>query len=158
MNKRKFHLAFLENCTYKKQKKSIKNQRNFYSNTVVKLFANSVSVHSKIWFLRFSYSLVKLDIFQIKKSLTYDQKKHHERKHSKMSIISVNILKKTIFFFFWHNMLKSILCPNCVMKYICFLLKCHNGWWHIFQVGQFRSPCFSQFFLTCFSNNAKMLV
>ena len=28
------------------------------------------------------YSLVKLHIFQIKKSLTHDQKEHHGREHS----------------------------------------------------------------------------
>ena len=41
-------LAFLENCVDKKQKKSIKDQRNFCSNTFFKVFANSVSAHSKI--------------------------------------------------------------------------------------------------------------
>ena len=39
--------AFLENCTHKKEKKSIKNQRNC-SNTFFKVFAKSVNVHSKI--------------------------------------------------------------------------------------------------------------
>ena len=50
-----FQLAFLENCLYKKQKKSKKDQRNFCSNTFLKVFANSVSAHFKIWCLRFSY-------------------------------------------------------------------------------------------------------
>ena len=40
-----FQLAFLENCLYKKQKKSKKDQRNFCSNTFLKVFANSVSAH-----------------------------------------------------------------------------------------------------------------
>ena len=39
-----FQLTFLENCVYKKKKKSIKDQKNFYSNTFFKVFANSVSV------------------------------------------------------------------------------------------------------------------
>ena len=43
-----FQFAFLEDCVYKKQKKSIKDQRNFCSNTFFKVLANSVSVHSKI--------------------------------------------------------------------------------------------------------------
>ena len=50
-----FQLGFLENCVYKKEKKSIKDQRNFCSNIFFKVFSNSVSVHSKIWFSRFSY-------------------------------------------------------------------------------------------------------
>ena len=43
-----FQFAFLENCVYKKQKKSIKDQRNFCSNTFFNVFANFVSAHSKI--------------------------------------------------------------------------------------------------------------
>ena len=35
-----FHFAFLENCVYEKQKKSIKDQRHFCSNTFFKVFAN----------------------------------------------------------------------------------------------------------------------
>ena len=53
-----FQLTFLENflgnSMYKKQKKSIKDQRSFYSNTFFNVFANSVSAHSKIC-SRFSY-------------------------------------------------------------------------------------------------------
>ena len=52
-----FQPCFLENCVYKKEKKSIKDQRNFCSNIFFKVFANPVSVHFKIWFSRFSYSL-----------------------------------------------------------------------------------------------------
>ena len=44
-----FQLAFLENCVYKNQKKSIKDERNFCSNTFLKVFANFVSAHSKIY-------------------------------------------------------------------------------------------------------------
>ena len=36
-----FQLTFLENCVYKIQKKSIKDQRNFCSNMLFKVFANS---------------------------------------------------------------------------------------------------------------------
>ena len=44
-----FQFAFLENCViYKKQKKSIKDQRNFCSNAFFKVFANFVSAHSKM--------------------------------------------------------------------------------------------------------------
>ena len=43
-----FQLAFLENCEYKKQKKSIKDQKNFCLNMFYKVFANSGSAHSKI--------------------------------------------------------------------------------------------------------------
>ena len=50
-----FHFAILENCLYEKQKKSIKDQRNFWLNTFFKAFVNSVSVHSKVRCLRFSY-------------------------------------------------------------------------------------------------------
>ena len=50
-----FQLAFLENCVHKKQKKSIKYQRNFCSNAIFKVFANCASAHFKIWCLRFSY-------------------------------------------------------------------------------------------------------
>ena len=50
-----FQFAFLENWAYKKQEKSIKDQRNFFSNTFFKVFANSVSAHSKILCLHFSY-------------------------------------------------------------------------------------------------------
>ena len=49
-----FQLAFLENCIHKKQKKSIKDQRNFCSNAFFKVFANFVSALSKIWCLCFS--------------------------------------------------------------------------------------------------------
>ena len=37
-----FQFAFLENCVYKKQKKSIKDQRNFCSDAFFKVFANFV--------------------------------------------------------------------------------------------------------------------
>ena len=43
-----FQFAFLENCVYKKQKKSIKDQRILCSNTFFNVFANFVSAHSKI--------------------------------------------------------------------------------------------------------------
>ena len=43
-----FQLAFLENCVYKKQKKSIKDHRNFCSDTFFKVFANSVSANFKM--------------------------------------------------------------------------------------------------------------
>ena len=50
-----FQFAFLENCIYKKQKKSIKDQRNFCSNTIFKVFANFVTAHFKIWCSCFFY-------------------------------------------------------------------------------------------------------
>ena len=50
-----FSVHFLENCVYKKQKKSIKYQGNYCSNTFVKVFANSVIAYSKIWCLHFFY-------------------------------------------------------------------------------------------------------
>ena len=50
-----FKLAFLENCVCKKQKKLIKDQTNFCSNTLFKVFANSVSANFKIQCSRFSY-------------------------------------------------------------------------------------------------------
>ena len=43
-----FSARFSKELRILKQKKSIKDQRNFYSNTFFKLFANSVSAHSKI--------------------------------------------------------------------------------------------------------------
>ena len=57
-----FQLTFLENCVYKKQKKSIKDQKNFYSNTFFKVFTNFVSAHSKIC-LRFFYELNDINFF-----------------------------------------------------------------------------------------------
>ena len=58
-----FQFAFLENCVYKKQKKSIKDQRNFCSNTFFQVFANFVSAHSKIWCSRFSYEKNDITFF-----------------------------------------------------------------------------------------------
>ena len=58
-----FQFAFLENCGYKKQKKSIKDQRNFCLNTFFEVFANFVSAHSKIWCLRFFYKQNDINFF-----------------------------------------------------------------------------------------------
>ena len=49
-----FQFSFLENCMCNKQKKSIKDQRNFSFDAFFKVFANSIGVHSKIWCSRFS--------------------------------------------------------------------------------------------------------
>ena len=43
-------------------------------------------------------SLVKLHIFQIKRSLTLDRKWHHGREHSQMPITLVNIIKNPLYF------------------------------------------------------------
>ena len=43
-----FRPGFLENCVHKKQKKSIKDQRIFCSNTFFKVIANSVNAHFKL--------------------------------------------------------------------------------------------------------------
>ena len=43
-----FSARFSRDWLYKKQKKSLKDQKNFCSNTFFKVFANYVSVHFKI--------------------------------------------------------------------------------------------------------------
>ena len=43
-----FSVCFSRELFYKKQKKSIKDQRNFCSNAFFKVFPNFVSAHSKI--------------------------------------------------------------------------------------------------------------
>ena len=58
-----FQFTFLENCVHKKQKKSIKKQRDFCSNSFFKVFANFVSAHSKIWCLRFFSELNDIIFF-----------------------------------------------------------------------------------------------
>ena len=58
-----FQFPFLENCVHKKQKKSIKDQRKFCSNTLFKVFANFVSAHSKIWCSRFFYEQNDINFF-----------------------------------------------------------------------------------------------
>ena len=61
-----FQFAFLESCVkkhIKKQKKSIKDQRNFCSNTFFKVFANFVSAYSKIWCSRFFYEQNDINFF-----------------------------------------------------------------------------------------------
>ena len=58
-----FQFAFLENCAYKKQKKSIKDQRIFCSNAFFKVFTNFVSGHSKIWCLRFFFEQNDINLF-----------------------------------------------------------------------------------------------
>ena len=58
-----FQFAFLENCVYKKQKKSIKDQRNLCSNTFFNVFINFVSAHSKIWCSCFFYEQNDINFF-----------------------------------------------------------------------------------------------
>ena len=50
-----FQLAFVEYCVYKKQKRSTKHQMEFLFKHILKVFANSVSAHSKIWCSWFFY-------------------------------------------------------------------------------------------------------
>ena len=49
-----FQFGFLENYVCNKQKKSMKDQRSFSFDAILKVFANLDSVHSKIWCSRFS--------------------------------------------------------------------------------------------------------
>ena len=71
-----FQLTFVENCiNIKNKKKSIKDQRDFCSNTYFKVFANSVSAHFKIWCSRFSNKqndIIFLAIFLKLKNVIFD--------------------------------------------------------------------------------------
>ena len=78
-------------------------------------------------------SLVKLNIFQIKKSLTHDQKKHDGREHSKMSIISAHYFKphvtKKQIPQKWHfaNIIVWLYCSQKIF-FILRLIASHVSW------------------------------